>query len=324
MQYNMGKKSKGKGKKGKTKHENGTPSSTLTEEQMARVIEDHGSMEALQSLICESAEKAKAAAEKRTEDPLMNWTRPEREECPVCMLPLPSLQTSESMYWCCCGRIMCCGCIVGQILAKDDNDNYANNVDKAFLCPFCRVSNSSGEAEHTLEKEMKRANEGNSEAIFRVGQVYYHGERGIKQDKDEGLKWFHRAMKEGSGRAAYILGVAYEHGDGVDKDIDKAIEYYQKGGDLGDAHSFHSAGILLVKKGMLEEAALHYRKAAMCGLSDNNILDYIRHEYKAGIITKEEYAYTLREHQAACNEMKSEGRDAYKQYLVDCPEEDHD
>lgn len=37
----------------------------------------------------EQVERAQDAAEKRTQDPLRNWRRPEREECKICFLPLP-------------------------------------------------------------------------------------------------------------------------------------------------------------------------------------------------------------------------------------------
>ena len=43
------------------------------------------------------------------EDPLLNWwTRPPREDCPICMLPLP-FKFDETEYKFCCGKTMCLG-----------------------------------------------------------------------------------------------------------------------------------------------------------------------------------------------------------------------
>ena len=57
------------------------------------------------------------------------------------------------------------------------------------------------------------------------------------------------------------------------------------------------------------------RKAAMCGMSDENLFKALRHSFREGYITKDEYAYTLRENQAACNEIKSEARETYKKVV---------
>ena len=48
-----------------------------------------------------------APPKERKEDPLLKWERPAREECPVCLLPLPIDDTKEkgdACYYNCCGR----------------------------------------------------------------------------------------------------------------------------------------------------------------------------------------------------------------------------
>ena len=52
--------------------------------------------------------RAREAAAKRTKDPLKSWVRPQREECPICLLPLP-LRRNETLYHNCCGKTMCKG-----------------------------------------------------------------------------------------------------------------------------------------------------------------------------------------------------------------------
>ena len=263
----------------------------------------------------EQVQMAIMATANRTEDPLKNWTRIQNEECPICMLPLPH-QVKELTYWNCCGKMICSSCqfSVGEahVMSVGDQDDmekiYKEAVEKAKTCPFCRTEHSGS---HThLEKVMERANAGQHEAMCRVGECYFQGEMGLRQDKAEGSKWFHRALEAGSGKAGYILG-AYYSDDGVEQDIEKSLEYYQKSVDLGFSPSFMLMGHVLKNKGDIEEAMLNYRKAAMCGMSDKYIFDQLRTGFKCGFITKDEYAFTLREHQKACNEMKSDGREQW-------------
>lgn len=97
----------------------------------------------------------------------------------------------------------------------------------------------------------------------------------------------------------------------MEQDTDRAMEYLQKAAELGYAQGFAAIGNLLEQKGSIEEGFLNYRKAAICGYCDKELFDVLRDGYKYGYITKEEYAFTLRENQRASNEMKSESREKY-------------
>ena len=112
--------------------------------------------------------------------------------------------------------------------------------------------------------------------------------------------------------AAYNIGNIYFTGDGVDKDIEKALEYYQKASELDCIPAFRNIGQILIYKEEIEEGMLNFRKAAMCGLSGDYLFDLLRNGFRDGSITKEEYAFTLRENQKACDEMKTEERDTWK------------
>ena len=260
----------------------------------------------------EQKERARLAAANRTEDPLKNWTRPMQEECPICMLPFP-LGASGSKYCITCGKIVCAGCMISSGLAHiRDGGDAETAFEKAKTCAFCRSNTDVDDKKTTLEKEMKRANTGNGESMFRIARYYFGGEMGLRQDKAEGLKWYHRAVEAGSGKAAYLIGNLYLTGDGVDQDEDIALDYIQKAADLGNVFAFHVVGMILVNKGDIEDGMLNYRKAVICGMSDDGLFNTLRSGFREEYVTKEEYAFTLREHQKACNEVKSDGSEAYK------------
>ena len=62
----------------------------------------------------------------------------------------------------------------------------------------------------------------------------------------------------------------------------------------------------------MEEGLLNLRKAVLCGFSHKAVFDALRQGYKDGHITKEEYAFTLRENQKISEEMKSASREKAK------------
>ena len=53
----------------------------------------------------------------------------------------------------------------------------------------------------------------------------------------------------------------------------------------------------------------------ICKLSEDWLFDRLRAGFKSGYITKDEYAFTLRENQAASNEMKSVARERFKEFM---------
>ena len=53
---------------------------------------------------------------------------PPPKDCPICLLPLPSL-ISGSIYMNCCGKTICSGCIHAPVY--DDKGNVMTK------CPFC-------------------------------------------------------------------------------------------------------------------------------------------------------------------------------------------
>ena len=311
---NKGKKKDGK----KTEDDTGVSGSSLANGGK-KIREDTEPFSDIVSWTLQPSQEQKdiaiAACANRTEDPLKNWTRPQNEECPICMLLLP-LRKLETNYCVTCGKTVCLGCMISTgLVHKRDGGDRETAIEKAMTCPYCRSNTEVDDDKFRLEKEMQRANEGNGESMSRIATSYFDGGMGLRQDKDEGLKWYYRALEAGNGLAAYCLGMCYWKGDGIEKDIEKALEYCQKSADLGYIPAFSLIGAILMNKGDIGEGMLNYRKAAICGESNELLFNVLRDGFKYGYITKDEYALTLRENQAACNEMKSDGRDRIKVWL---------
>jgi TPR repeat protein len=63
-------------------------------------------------------------------------------------------------------------------------------------------------------------------------------------------------------RAIGLLGNCYEHGNGVQQDYEKALEYYKQAAEAGSDMAEFSMGQLMHMLKQLDEAFLWYTKAA--------------------------------------------------------------
>mmetsp|Transcript_29484 Transcript_29484/g.62581 ORF Transcript_29484/g.62581 Transcript_29484/m.62581 type:complete len:251 (+) Transcript_29484:306-1058(+) len=243
--------------------------------------------------------QAIASAAGRIEDPLANWMRPPRDECPICLITLP-LSEDGFFYKACCGIDICVGCIY---------DTAIHDIG-VYKCPFCRHEDHFDNHIVNIEEHMKLAKAGRPRAMMHVGTCYLKG-RGVKQDKGEAIKLFRQAAEVGNGTAAQNLAICYWEGVGVNKDLDLALKYCETAAELGNYNAYYSAAVILMEMGDIEESTTNLRKAAMCGVSKADIFEKLRYGYKCGLINENEYAFTLREYQKASNEMKSEAREKF-------------
>ena len=74
-----------------------------------------------------------------------------------------------------------------------------------------------------MEWYLKAAEQGNAEAQYELGVMYYNG-RGAEQDYEEAFKWYLKAAEQGHARAQLNLALMNCMGQGAAKDI---IECYK-------------------------------------------------------------------------------------------------
>ena len=73
-----------------------------------------------------------------------------------------------------------------------------------------------------------------AEACFLIGEVYYDG-NGVDQDYAKAMEWFTKAADLGNASAMRWIGYMYHFGEGVEVDYAKAMDWYSKAADLGDS-----------------------------------------------------------------------------------------
>ena len=219
---------------------------------------------------------------------------PQKEDCPICFLPLPSLSTG-SKYKACCGKDICSGCIH----AVQMRDNGVG------LCPFCRTQ--TPDSEEMIEMYKKRVEAGDATAMFNLGCNYSKGSRGLPQDYEMALKLWHQAGELGNAKAYYNIGIAYHFGEGVKMDEKKAKHYYELAAMGGHVMARHNLGYTEMMAGNWGRSFNHWMSAA--GDGHNNSVKAVQHLYKHGHATKDDYAKALLAYQKYLDEIRSEQRD---------------
>ena len=216
---------------------------------------------------------------------------PLNDDCDICMLPLPQLESGKR-YKPCCGNIICAGCIYA-VAIRDKNETK---------CPFCRTPTAVSNKE-VIKRCKKRVEVDDAEAIYNLGCWYYDGMYGLPQDRAKALELFHRAGELGYAPSYHNIGNAYYNGDGVERDEKKANHYYELAAIGGDADARHSLGFSERDAGNHDRALKHFMISA--GGGEKESLDMIQKMFKHGEATKEDYTQALRAYQAYLDEIKS-------------------
>jgi TPR repeat protein len=100
-------------------------------------------------------------------------------------------------------------------------------------------NNSSNDAQAiTLLSEAAKQN--NADAAFLLGVAYSEGNI-TEKDLKKALIWYERAANLGDKDAMLSVGWLYYKGEDVTKDLEKAKNWFQKAADLGDQEALQMA-----------------------------------------------------------------------------------
>jgi TPR repeat protein len=130
------------------------------------------------------------------------------------------------------------------------------------------------------------------------------------------FEYFSKAAELGDVEAHFELSWFYRDGKGgVNKDNDKMRYHLEEAAIRGHPEARHNLGVIEWDSGMKAKAVKHWIIAATLG---NDISPKaLKEGFKAGLISKKDYAAALRAYQAAMDAMTSPLREEAKR----CPEE---
>jgi len=227
------------------------------------------------------------------------FKQPPADDCPICFLLLPTVDTGRR-YQSCCGKVICSGCCYAPVY-----DNQGNKVNNQ-KCPYCRAPFPYTH-EEGAKRIKKRGEIGDARAIHNLGTYYRDGINGFPQDYTKALELWHQAGKLGYADAYLGIGVAYYNGQGVEVDYKKATHYYELAAIRGSVNARYNLGLVEVSKGNMDRAIKHVIIGTKSG--HNESLKKIKQMYTGGDATKEDYTEALQSYQAYLGEIKSPQRD---------------
>ena len=155
-----------------------------------------------------------------------------REECPICMTPLPFVE-SEITFEICCGKNICQGCSYKQTIIEIKEGVPKNKHKCAFCCQPDPKNNVKA-----LKKLMKK---NNPNAFFQMALQYKTGEITLQSDT-KALEMYICAAELGNAQAYALIAHYYEAGNLVAKNMSRAFAFLHKAAMKG---SFTATNILL-------------------------------------------------------------------------------
>ena len=114
--------------------------------------------------------------------------------------------------------------------------------------------------------------------------------------------------------AHYNIGYAYKIGNGVERDMKKAVHYWELSAMGGNLHARNNLGIMERQAGNNDRALKHYMIAAKDG--DSNSMKNIKLMFTRGYATKDDLDNALRYFQEYLDEIKSDQRDQAAAFSV--------
>ncbi|MGM9869164.1 MAG: tetratricopeptide repeat protein [Sodaliphilus sp.] len=78
-----------------------------------------------------------------------------------------------------------------------------------------------------MEELTRRAEKGDTTAQDKLGVIYLKGEK-VEKNVDKAIEWWTKAAENGSATAQYKLGVCYQFGFGVKRNHTRARYWYEK------------------------------------------------------------------------------------------------
>ena len=159
----------------------------------------------------------------------------------------------------------------------------------AFLEKLSFFKSQSGLSSKELDELLIKAEQGDQDALDKLNDIAekgkaddqislgdrYHRGEGVSKDVAKAIYWYQKAADQGNAQAVYTLGIIYMNGLGVPKDDAKAFDWFQKSAEQGDTVAQYFLGHMYENgKGVPKDdakAIYWYQKAAKEGDTEARI-----------------------------------------------------
>lgn len=105
------------------------------------------------------------------------------------------------------------------------------------------VSSVSAFAKDKIDKVISQAEQGDAQAQYELASRYEKG-NGVKKNIDLALKWYQKAAENRHAGAQVDLGWFYQNGQFVEKNVKQAIDLYTKAANQGNSQAQLNLAVL--------------------------------------------------------------------------------
>jgi len=102
---------------------------------------------------------------------------------------------------------------------------------------------AAGDYAKALRESRPLAEKGDPRSQYAMGVLYENG-YGVAKDLKQAAAWYLKAAKQGNSDAQYNLGAMYEHGVGMEVNYAEAARWYRLAADQGDIDALSNLGFL--------------------------------------------------------------------------------
>lgn len=133
--------------------------------------------------------------------------------------------------------------IIAEYLNKEkskmiiDSFVYVLGWDRSEILVSDNAAEEESSASTVIEDIMRKAENGSNDACFNLGERFYYGRGGVKQDYIKAVKWYTKSAEKGDCSSQKKLADCYRSGQGVKHDLLKAVYWYEKAAEQGDYDS---------------------------------------------------------------------------------------
>lgn len=126
------------------------------------------------------------------------------------------------------------------------------SAEGTWLLALCYEHGRGVEADEDKAKDtyQKAIDMGHNKALLNLGCFYLRNDDCTEEEKKKGFELTKKSAETGYGEAMKTLGYCYQFGDGVEEDMNKAIEWFEKALEVMDDDELESHVSFLI---MLQE-----------------------------------------------------------------------
>ena len=153
--------------------------------------------------------------------------------------------------------------------AKERNEKTRCHAALAELGDLYQDEKFGIDYERAYEYYKEASDYGHGIAARKIGDLYFNGHRGQDADGNPDYQlarqWYDKAIEHGCTDAYQSIGYIYLETMG---DTDQALEYYEKGAQLGSSACAYNIGLIYYRNFNNEEALQWFQKAADLGMEE--------------------------------------------------------